>query len=796
MLVGTSGASGISIGSAVNAAITGVRRANRRIRDLGLRARVRSLSIYELFEDRAIDAVTAAAKLRSTDGDEDEELVIHDLLEDGVDARSGTPRSGHLADRWRTIRVSKMLGDPRPDSARPVQGLTFTEVGRGAGAAMRISEAQLSNIQALVDRGVNDPVVEDQVYNTLYELLVPRSMKGQGRTSENIMYLLDDVAADLPWEMLATRSFDDGVVPLSVEVGMVRRLETGQLREQVRPSSARKALVIGAPYAGPDLPPLPGAIDEARLVADRLEASGWEVNRLISSDSDDRRIDAETVLNGLFAHEYRIVHMAGHGQEPTDMTTGGLVIGEGRFLTAIEFEALQTTPDLVFLNCCHSGSAIGRPDRLASSVGRKLIDIGVRGVVAAGWRVDDEAAYDFADSFYGQMLTGDHLGSAVLAARREVWQSDRGRRTNTWGAYQVYGEPAFQMERDRTTTVAVTLRSRRTFLERVQELDDVAASASGNEIEDIVDRLNELQAQGESHGWMRGEEHQAVGEVFRALGKYEEAAKSYERALGAGGSTATLAIVAQLVSTHGHLGALHAGELDPDCGTDHFQAADKLLEFWEQLLAPPPPLPGLPSNERSTATESEAELLRGKANLLQYRLYVTLPDVGQGRVLIEQALDAFRQAEKAYAEVQRAHPGRPSSQALQYVCLSAVALEWLLLVYQGETKSRAGKKQIAQMVAKVREKRDIATGGVWSMAPFERLRVPDADLLLYLLHDDPTMDQVKDGYLRVFREGASNRERKVIARYVEFLASCLPSEPDFAQKTDDLKSISAVIESG
>ena len=74
--------------------------------------------------------------------------------------------------------------------------------------------------------------------------------------------------------MLATRSFDDGVVPLAVEVGTIRRLETKQLREQVRPSSARKALVIGAPYAGRASPDLPAAVEEARLVAERPQVSG------------------------------------------------------------------------------------------------------------------------------------------------------------------------------------------------------------------------------------------------------------------------------------------------------------------------------------------------------------------------------------------------------------------------------------------------------------------------------------------------------------------------------------------
>ena len=73
VLIGTSTNGGLSIASGVSAAITGVRRANRRIRDLGIPARVGSLSIYELYEDRAIDAVTALSRLRSASSSDDDE---------------------------------------------------------------------------------------------------------------------------------------------------------------------------------------------------------------------------------------------------------------------------------------------------------------------------------------------------------------------------------------------------------------------------------------------------------------------------------------------------------------------------------------------------------------------------------------------------------------------------------------------------------------------------------------------------------------------------------------------------
>ncbi len=415
VLIGTMGTGALAVPSSVNAAITGVRRTNRRLRDLDLPHQIHSLTIYELFEDRAIEAFQAARRLEEPNtANEDDILHVDDVLREGTDGRPGSPRSDYNTDRWRTIRVSGMDTD---DPKSPLWSLAFTETGRTAGAATQISVAQHKIIETLVEQSVGSPSVDEQINNTLYELLVPRSMKGQGRPSENIMYMLDEHAAGLPFEMLATRSFDDGVVPIATEVGIIRRLETTRIRDLIRPSPGRKALVIGDPWLGDDADnaQLDGAVREARAVADLLESRGWEVLSLIP-DAKGGRVDTQMVLNALFAHEYRIIHIAAHGQYDAEHPErSGVRIGPDDFLTAAEFEQMQTTPDLVFLNCCHIGSGVGRPDKLASSVSRKLIDNGIRAVVAAGWAVDDEAASLFATTFYDKMLSGDNLGSATLA---------------------------------------------------------------------------------------------------------------------------------------------------------------------------------------------------------------------------------------------------------------------------------------------------------------------------------------------------------------------------------------------
>jgi hypothetical protein len=61
---------------------------------------------------------------------------------------------------------------------------------------------------------------------------------------------------------------------------------------------------------------------------------------------------------------------------------------------------------------------VPRADLLAASISRQLIENGVRAVVAAGWAVDDNAAHEFATTFYSGLLDGRDLGSAALDARR------------------------------------------------------------------------------------------------------------------------------------------------------------------------------------------------------------------------------------------------------------------------------------------------------------------------------------------------------------------------------------------
>ncbi len=774
VLIGTMGAGALAVPSSVNAAITGVRRANRRLSDLDLPHHVNSLTIYELYEDRAIEALHAAVRLEPTStATEDDILLIDGVLHEGTDGRPGSPRSDYNADRWRTIRVSGM--EPA-NTGDPLWALSFTETGRSAGAATQISVAQHKIIEALVAQSVGSPSVDEQINNTLYELLVPRSMKGQGRPSENIMYMLDEHAAALPFEMLATRSFDDGVVPIAIEVGLIRRLESTHIRDLVRPSPGRKALVIGDPWLGEgaDSVQLDGAVREARAVADLLESRGWEVRALIP-DAKGGRVDTQMVLNALFAHEYRIIHIAAHGQYDAEHPErSGVRIGPDDYLTAAEFEQMQTTPDLVFLNCCHVGSGVGRPDRLASSISRKLIDNGIRAVVAAGWAVDDEAAALFATTFYDKLLAGGNLGSATLQARRNVYKEFH-HATNTWGAYQVYGEPAFQLEREQRSRRTGDLTSRRGFREQLQAITELSRISCPESEQDLGEQLRKLVKDGER--WIRGMEHQAIGEAWRALGDYDQAIAAYGEAMATGGSGAGFDVIAQLSTAHAHRAAdlLRRGEPDSD---GHFSQAVELLGQWRFLAF------------YTTGSGANAQLLMAEATVQQHRLWRDAAGI-QDRAVVAEALQSagakFAQAARSLELV------APQSKDAQFARLSAVVLDHLAAA--NRSSRRKGAAQVIEAwTTQLQAVRDAAGAAPWSAAPYERTRVPDAELALHIVTGSPDEAAIAASYERIFEQGVSTRERETIIRWIELVQACLPSTPQGDERRASLDLIRRVLQ--
>jgi CHAT domain-containing protein len=359
------------------------------------------------------------------------------VLEQDLEDPAGMDRQS-----WQAVMQAAFPAAPPP----PGRALRFLALSDRARAEVVFQQPQPEAIDELIRKSIRSPVFRPEEASTLFDLLIPHDLKDSLAQQSQVVLVVDAGTADYPWELMV-----DGREPLCIRIGLVRQLQTARFRRQVRGATAAEAFVAGDPLTPDGYAPLPGARDEATLVAQRL-------GRRFAVTHSEERLSAPELISGLLARPYRVVHLAGHGDYrasgPGGESRTGMVLEGGVFLTAAEISNMRQVPDLVFLNCCHlgrvgeDGQEAREPvayNKLAASLSRELIDIGVRAVVAAGWAVRDDAAHSFAKCFYDAMLAGEPFGRALKLARQETWRAYPD--CNTWGAYQAYGDPDFRLFR-------------------------------------------------------------------------------------------------------------------------------------------------------------------------------------------------------------------------------------------------------------------------------------------------------------------------------------------------------------
>ncbi len=125
--------------------------------------------------------------------------------------------------------------------------------------------------------------------------------------------------------------------------------------------------------------------------------------------------------------DHDIVHFAGHARyDAGDPHHSALLLADGPFTADhVRRLAWAAPPYLVFNSACQSARAVhGR--RLVSSGGRAnglaaaFLAAGCEAYVGHFWPVGDQAAADFAGTFYESLFRTVNAGAAVLDARRAV----------------------------------------------------------------------------------------------------------------------------------------------------------------------------------------------------------------------------------------------------------------------------------------------------------------------------------------------------------------------------------------
>jgi CHAT domain-containing protein/pimeloyl-ACP methyl ester carboxylesterase len=480
LLLGQNSTANISIADSVGAIVRGVVEANhefQRVRVNARQALIVKLEFVEWYLDAAISATkalrTIAQQITNNEGEYRGVRVTATPTLHQTDSMRQRLEAQEASGYWPRLIVTGRVGG-RPwkqmqdqaattsSGAAPIaDSLHFTYLSQRARAEAVVLHRQPGLIEKLAHLSINSEQSSLALGRTLFQLMTPLEFKDTARQIDSLVLVVDAYTANFPWELMVADE-----EPLIRKTAVVRQFESLTWRQRVRPAMQMSAFVIGDPstkhfekhfkgYA--KMPELSGAKDEADIVSKALRQGGFQVEEAIGQG-----VDGIEVIHKLFQRPYRVIHIAAHGMfelRPEgggpETTRTGVILSDGLLLTAAELRQMEQVPDLVFLNCCHLGvmdsaskQAENESYRLAASISRELIDMGVRAVVAAGWPVDDNAARHFATIFYDQFVAqGQGFGEAVRTARVDTWHQYQA--SNTWGAFQVYGDPNFMLDPQR-----------------------------------------------------------------------------------------------------------------------------------------------------------------------------------------------------------------------------------------------------------------------------------------------------------------------------------------------------------
>lgn len=516
---------GLSVEKSVRAIILGVQNANYKIsKTLKEGAKtVTHIEFVEQYQDRALNCLYVLNEIEKED-DQTLNIVLEARrIKKLLGSRERLPLDN--TDEWWT-RINVKLKEYDVRSAK-VRGMQFNISTGGA----REEQRDLFTSREIVQELINDLSTNNQwtpaLAKTIFELLVPNDFKEQLKKQSNINWIVDRDTASYPWELLQDST--NNAKPLCINAGMVRQLATQDYRLKINPVSKDSALVIADPDLKGFVNQLQGALEEGELVSQIFAGTDFTTTKISRGSAAD-------IIQALFSDEYKVIHLAGHGMYHDDPSKpSGMVIGDNVFLSTREICQMSSVPELVFVNCCHLGRIDGSTEalyrqrfKLAANIGTQLIENGVKVVIAAGWAVDDAAALEFTRVFYNKLFEGDEFGRAILEARKAIY--DRFPHTNTWGAYQCYGDQFYTLRRGvRKHPVKEFVIAREAEIDLANLLNKL--EISGYTTEGLLGELNAITTAVDSAGIRNGEITELEALIYGGLCLYEQAMFKYESLL-------------------------------------------------------------------------------------------------------------------------------------------------------------------------------------------------------------------------------------------------------------------------
>jgi len=778
LLIGYNSTTLGSVEDFVDAICLGVCEANRQFADAaGPRLRVGRLVFLEVFLDVAITAAHAvrgigqrlAADLRRLEV----EIAAADRLAEGEGVRQRLYASGAFG-YWPRLLVTATesgAGDgsagSEGDLPTVAARLHYVYLSARARAETVVQQRQPGLAEALVAQAIGHDRYDADLARTLFQLMVPLPFKATARELERLALVVDGYTANLPWEMLQA-----GDEPMVIRTALVRQLATTRFRQAEHSATSRSACIIVDPSTegfleafgrseGAALPRLPGASDEGLAVRGVLESQNYQVT-FVPPESE-----ATDVLARLFRCPYRILMVAAHGVFRAVARDGsartGVVLSGGTLLTAAEVGQMEVVPEVAFLNCCHLGKVDAVPlpadaNRLAYSLARELIEMGVRCVVVAGWAVNDEAARTFAVTFFEALAgAGATFGDAVHAARRAAYAGHGA--CNTWGAYQAYGDAGFVLETGRSSgraAASVVVAPEELVAGLVRLRDDVR-HGDLRELEQARRRVRELLRAAPADWGDLPEVQVALGGLYAEIGQpgFDAARAAYLQAIG--GDDHAGRVPLRAIEQLANLEALAGRERGGRSGLALVGSAIRRLEGLLAITK---------GDAASAATDDVPPPAAGaeRGSLLGSALKIKAELLAAGRRPAAAVVRALEAARDAYAAAESAtdHPGFDPYPSLNRLQLDAVL---------GEVRDGAAaveRVRLCQLAARRRFQR--------SYSFWDAVAAADAEVTARLLTGK--VAESEEALVRAYEDAVgqvpkSARQRGSMVRQIRVLAGFL-----------------------
>lgn len=282
----------------------------------------------------------------------------------------------------------------------------------------------------------------------LGRMVLPRSILSalKNLADHHLVIVNDAITSRIPWETL---HLDDWAP--AAEQGLTRRylaenMSVAKWLEERRQGPRLSLLLIVNPTGD-----LPGAEKEGdRIRAYVQQNPSIELTELARNQATHQRLKAE-----FSSGKYDAVHYAGHAFFDSEQRSrSGILCADRRVLSGADLAALSHLPSLVFFNACEAARVRGRvrnqrptptiQERIHRNVSfaEAYLRGGVANFIGTYWPVGDEAAEQFADSFYRDILEGKSLDECLGNARRMIKES----KSVDWADYIHYGDPGFQLK--------------------------------------------------------------------------------------------------------------------------------------------------------------------------------------------------------------------------------------------------------------------------------------------------------------------------------------------------------------